>query len=150
MTNTLDGAVSEEASVIRPVSVRQRGGARLSFLGGKKKPEDLPYTPGQLNGISESKSTHSQKTSHESRRRSALKTSGENERKNSVPAGARSVAMRPGVDETTSYGGQAADADSHMLNKRSGSVRKRLSLLKLGGRKGGGKGAGAMGSLDEE
>lgn len=143
----LNGIKTEEASVIRQVSPRTRG-PRLSFLPGRKKePEQLNEATEHTNGGTETASTHRRSTSKETTRQSFFRspsidanrsdTSGE--RRGSSATGRESL-DKVSIDERT------PEKDSNVI--KMGSVRKRLSLLKLGMKSG--KSAGVMGSVDEE
>lgn len=125
----VNGAKSDEAITVRPVSVAQRNN-RMSILGGKKKPSDEPSSP-------------QSRQSRDAARRASLfhLQSGHGRNRSADQLGlseGHSVTIQgPSPDEFADGGG---------LVKKP-SVRKRLSLLKLGVMKGKGT---AMGSLDEE
>ncbi|CAM1503997.1 Fc.00g015880.m01.CDS01 [Cosmosporella sp. VM-42] len=147
-STTLNGVTAEEASVIRPVSMRQRG-TRLSFLGGKKKEPDLPTEIiEEIHGDIETSSTHSRNLSrsqskeNQNHRLSFFRTQSiEKHDELTSPISGR------GSFEQVSRDEKSFDKSGVALAKK-GSVRKRLSLLKLG--KKNTKSNGMMGSLDEE
>ncbi|KAM5351865.1 hypothetical protein ACJ41O_004588 [Fusarium nematophilum] len=154
MGANLNGVTTEEASVIRPVSVRQRG-TRLSFLGGKKKEPELPTEPEEPAGDVETASSRSRSLSHtqsrDNHRRSFFRTPSHDEKHPESPGG---FSSRASLEQIIRGGGGGGDGDRAADNKAGGglakknSVRKRFSMLKLGRK--GSKGNGMMGSLDEE
>lgn len=143
IAGVLNGVGAEEASIIRPVSARR--GTRLSFLGGKKKSsQDITNEmPLHINGDAEDSSAHGRAMSKDTTKRSLFRPSLDNGRGEN---GARVSAERRGSKDDTA----SADKDEPSPVKRGGSVRKRLSMLKLGGKKSSKNGGGMMGSLDEE
>ncbi|KAF4980600.1 hypothetical protein FZEAL_3413 [Fusarium zealandicum] len=146
---TLNGVTTEEASVIRPVSMRQRG-TRLSFLGGKKKEPDLPTEPEEVAGDIETASSHSRSLSRSRskenhHRRSFFRTQPHDDNPPESPGG---FSSRGSFEQVGSGDDKAAvNKTGGGLGKKS-SVRKRFSMLKLGRKSS--KGNGMMGSLDEE
>lgn len=190
-TNTpllANGAATEEVKIVQPVSLRQGRGARLSFLGGRKKDQkseqgrSAPHTNGDGPGNhhaheDESGSTgRSRSLSKENvNRRSFFRThsSPENTRPNTqvngadMSLGGSGRMETSGMDWVTDSGGPRESSGvsgmpdkERVLSDQSsggggpggmlnvGSVRKRLSLLRLGKKTS--KGSGLMGSLDEE
>ncbi|TPX08866.1 uncharacterized protein E0L32_009684 [Thyridium curvatum] len=157
------GAVVEEVSTVRPVSLRQGRGARLSFLGGRRK--DTPPTP-QLNGEGKALSqqqtngdTESATSDHSGRRsrdnpnrRSFFRAHSHDKAPNtsgSMTNGHDSSGGTGGDWVTDSGGRQSSDVDRDRHDSSAiGSVRKRLSMLKLGKKTS--RGNVLMGSLDEE
>jgi len=152
-------AVLEEASAVRPISLRQRG-TRLSFRGGRRKGSqqsngDVP-SPVQSNGEnSESNSQHSKSIENMNRmlrtqpsnissspsyplRNDSLDVTGSS----SIPS--RSRKSKEIVDVVESDFGRLGEGG--VLRIRS--VRKRLSVLKLGKRPS--KSNGFVGGLSEE
>lgn len=129
----VNGAKADE---VRPVSLAQRN-PRLSILGTKKKPLDEASSP---------QSPQSPQSKDAGRRLSLFQlqsASSDHSRNHSsdqlgVSEGHSVSVKGPGPDEHASDTGLA----------KKGSVRKRLSMLKLGVMKGN-KG-NMMGSLDEE
>lgn len=131
--------------MIRPVSVRR--GTRLSFLGGKKKEVDVSADIEEVNADTETSSIHSRTTnrthhSKENHRLSFFRT--QSMEKHSDVA---SPVSGTGSFEQTSREKTSIEVPRTPLGKKN-SVRKRLSLLKLG--KKNTKSNGMMGSLDEE
>ncbi|KAK4442243.1 putative dedicator of cytokinesis protein 1 [Podospora aff. communis PSN243] len=182
-----NGATTEEVKILQPVSLRQGRGARLSFLGGRKKDakENTPPVP-QLNGDHHH---HEDEGSNLSRNRSIGKENGNrrsffrgHSSSESNTAGARSAGYTNGaemspatvrsgridhsMDWVTDLGAARESTDATAVDKERtlvasehgsstvggmqslGSVRKRLSILRLG--KKSSKGNGLMVSLDEE
>ncbi|KAF7559219.1 hypothetical protein G7046_g4943 [Stylonectria norvegica] len=149
MGTTLNGVTTEEASVIQPVSLRQRG-ARLSFLGGKKKEPDPPAEHEEDSGDPETSSIHShghsisQTTSKENRRHSFFRVQSTEEKHHDVPASP--LVGKESFEHVVTSEDSGTEKPAVLAKK--GSVRKRLSMLKIG--KKSGKANGMMGSLDEE
>lgn len=165
-TTDLNGAgVVEEASAVQPMSVKQRG-TRLSFLGGRRK-ESKDSNVDNVFSISEEDSASSpmshpgsQRGMSKDNRRSFFRgpthetiitakpyaqaqPNGESHTPDWVQSVARKSSELVGImDKGT---------EKHMDNgsPRRGSVRKRLSMLKLGSNKKG-RPNGAMGGVDEE
>lgn len=144
----MNGVRTEEVSVVRPVPVQQRSG-RLSFLNKRKSSGPLREST-LMNGDGETPVTSPTRTmSRDAQRRASFfrVSSGDSKRAaNTEHPGASAVEdeRRPsqasGKDESGSEGGGPG------VSKR-GSVRKRLSMLRLGRKS---SKAGLMGSLDEE
>ncbi|KAK1250508.1 hypothetical protein MKX08_010511 [Trichoderma sp. CBMAI-0020] len=132
----VNGVKAEEATVIRQITPRQRGAARLSFLGGKKK----EFSPGQegadqVNGNGGDVKAHTRGLSKDS----AL----------------HNMSRSPIVDQEAAGDKRGVSLDLLSRNgvvdaeaKKNKSVRKRFSLLKLGMKHS--KTGAMMGSLDEE
>ena len=154
--------MGEEAAVVRQVSVHHPRGTRLSFLGGRKKSNDQRMEGvEQMNGIYEapspqgSRSGHSHKRSHShskdsnQHRQSFFRShSGDvnGERRGSNTSGKGSSGDRRNSQDERNP--EEKESLGSGLMKRGGSVRKRLSMLKIGMK---GKGGNeTMGSLDEE
>ncbi|KAK0389792.1 hypothetical protein NLU13_3365 [Sarocladium strictum] len=160
IASTLNASVGEqEASVLRPVSLRQRG-PTVSILAGRRKDSDPSSPQENTNGTTEPLSQSHSTSSKENNRRSLLRNPladvthpGEN---GGTDWGA-SLGLRRSTDKarvTETY--SSADPQSKEQERpqqvnigKRGSVRKRLSLLRIGG-SGGTKKSGTMGSLDEE
>lgn len=147
IATVVNGARVEEASVVRPVSVQQRN-TRLSFLD-KRKYSDAQRDAGYINGdMGEPASPISPLTGTMSRdgnyRTSMLRHQssdiGRNQSTDHFGFG------EDGTDLSKSRSQTEHASDGGSLTKK-GSVRKRLSMLKLGVMKNKG---GTMGSLDEE
>lgn len=123
----MNGVKTEEASVVRPVSVQQRN--RLSFLN-KRKISDPPRES-LVNGDVELPRKETPK------RASFFRV--------------QSADDRPPADQPTFDDRRPSEtSDKAPSLSKKGSVRKRLSMLKLGGGKKNSSKQGAMGSLDEE
>jgi dedicator of cytokinesis protein 3 len=182
-----NGAANEEVKILQPVTLRQGRGARLSFLGGRKKDakENTPPVP-QINGDNHahedegSNLSHSRSTGKENGNRRSFFRGHSSSESNTV--GARSAGYTNGaemspatigggrvdqsMDWVTDSGAARESTDATAVDKERtlsssehgsstvggiqslGSVRKRLSILRLG--KKSSKGNGLMGSLDEE
>jgi hypothetical protein len=156
----LNGIAGEEAAVVRQVSVHHQRGTKLSFLGGRKKSIDQRMDGGeQANGMHEAPSPQGSRSGH-SHKRSTSKDGNQHrqsffrshsgdvngERRGSSPSGKGSSGdRRNSLDERNPEEKKSLGAG---LMKRGGSVRKRLSMLKLGMK--GKSGNDMMGSLDEE
>ncbi|KAK0639107.1 hypothetical protein B0T16DRAFT_394897 [Cercophora newfieldiana] len=180
-----NGASTEEVKILQPISLRQGRGARLSFLGGRKKDakENAPPLP-TLNGDTYA---HEDEASAISRSRSIGKENSNGNRRsffrghsssenNAVgprsggystngaemsPATVGGGRMDQSMDWVTDSGNARESTDATAVDKTLSdqggtvggiqslsSVRKRLSILRLG--KKSSKGNGLMGSLDEE
>lgn len=172
-----------EVTTIQPVSMRQSRGARLSFLGGRKREHQSPpaaHMNGGQHPVNEMDENPSK--AQDSRRTSFFRShSLENAQSKagynvSVSASNGTVVSngplsRSNTDAsdwvTDSGGGSRGSYDTRMLSgtpvdsidkerdgsgdvatPKLGSVKKRLSLLKLGTRKA--KNNGMMGALSEE
>jgi len=169
-------AATEDATAVRPVSLRQGRGARLSFLGGLKKDQSSQhqqqlqqqYSPPppvpQINGNhlanghhQANNGDHHHNESHASQARGLGK---DNPNRRSFfrshpdqPKQSAVVVRVNGADGVGGGGGWAeSDAEKAAAEEQAaskvGNVRRRLSLLKLG--KKSSKGSGLMGSLEEE
>ncbi|KAI0181685.1 hypothetical protein GGR52DRAFT_578001 [Hypoxylon sp. FL1284] len=156
-------SLAEEAAAIQPVSTKQRG-TRLSFLGGKKKePQqtngDL-LSPKPSKGDSDSNSQVS-KGKDNSNRRSIFRTQSSDTNNSSNP---QAQPYQNGLNSTTPDWGldrprksrevvDVLESDFDTRPNESGigfnSVRKRLSLLKLGKKPSKPNGL-FMGGLNEE
>ncbi|KAI1340030.1 hypothetical protein F5Y15DRAFT_62154 [Xylariaceae sp. FL0016] len=158
--------ILEEASAVQPISLRQRG-TRLSFLGGKRK--DSQVSNGEVPNLkqpskgeySESNSQHS-KSRQNSHHRMSIFRSQSNETNSSanpfnqpmsnggvdstLPEWApdRSRKSKEVVDVLESDFGKPGDGSIVKM----GSVRKRLSMLKLGKKQS--RPNGLMGGVTEE
>lgn len=158
------GGKSDETSVVRQVSLKQRS-ARLSFLPGRRQQENEPRAEadGVMNGSSpEPKvSPHSSgsRSSGKARRESIFRsqslddgwqdntapsTNGTGRRGSLVSKGSldRSISL----DRSMSLDKEVPDKDAPI--KKTGSMRKRLSLFKMGMKSH--RRGGVMGSVDEE
>ena len=153
IASALSGSMGEEASVLRPVSLRQKG-PTLSLLGGRRKDSD-PIRPVEIvNGTQETASHRRSTSGKNGARRSILRnpltenSTGMNGDWGVNLAMKKSSEAPPAVSEIPNN--NKNDSSEPEVGKR-GSVRKRLSMLRLGG--GGGKKGGGgrgLGSLDEE
>ncbi|KAG5925038.1 hypothetical protein E4U42_004489 [Claviceps africana] len=152
----------ETTSLVRQVSLKQRS-ARLSFLPGRRQSETerAPEAERNRNGSPRSSTSHSRSRSTTKARRQSLFRSqsmddGLEGGGSAVSAGAANGSARRGsatskssLDRSISVEEKAAPAqDAEIAAKRRGSVRKRLSQLKMGMK--GAKRGGIMGSVDEE
>lgn len=154
----LNGTKVEETSIVRQVSLRQRS-ARLSFLPGRKQQhqQQQPETDQQsetvtVNGSPESKASHRRSRSFGkgARRQSIFKSQSMDEglQDNTSGMGRRgSSASKGSFDRKSSIDEHVTEAEIPPV-KRTGSVRKRLSLFKMGIKSN--KSGGVMGSVDEE
>ncbi|KAF7544942.1 hypothetical protein G7Z17_g9550 [Cylindrodendrum hubeiense] len=144
----INGVTTEEASVIRPVSMRQKG-ARLSFLGGKKMQLDLPPEPEESAVDVDTSSSHSRSLSHtqsrDNRRHSFFRTQSQEEKHQDDQHGG--FTSRGSFEVVGPVDEKSSEKNGGGLTKKN-SVRKRFSMLKLGKKTS--KGNGMMGSLDEE
>lgn len=131
----MNGVKAEEATVIRQITPRQRGAARLSFLGGKKKDASPSQeVADQVNGNGGDIKAHTRGLSKDS----ALHNMSRPQVVDQEAAGEkRGVSL-----DLLSRNGDEPEA------KKNKSVRKRFSLLKLGMKHS--KTGALMGSLDEE
>ncbi|KAK7425244.1 Deoxycytidine kinase 1 [Neonectria magnoliae] len=149
-----NGVTTEEASVIRPASMRHKG-ARLSFLGGKKRDLDLPTEPEENVVDVETSSSHSRSLSQSqskdnnnhghNRRHSFFKTQSHDVNHQDDSHGG--FVNRGSVEVVRQVDEKPGQKIGGGLSKKN-SVRKRFSILKLGRK--GSKGNDMMGSLDEE
>ena len=164
--SAVNGTTADEVSTVQPVSLRQGRGARLSFLGGRKKDsislinEDTTSHPDSDMSLS-----HTRNLSKDNpNRRSFFRAHANDNRQPPINGlGPTDMSGANGAEWLTDAGlressdGLTLEKDKEnafSLNgfpapSRVGSVRKRLSLLKIGGTKKP-KGNGTMGSLDEE
>ena len=165
-----NGAITEEVKIVQPVSIRQGRGARLSFLGGRKKDQAPPPPVPQLNGDHSTEADSSlgrSRSINKDNRRSFFRghAPSESARSNGTEM-SPAVWSGPRTDvsgtDWVSDSAPRESGDLHMLEKEKsmssdhssggvlhvGNVRKRLSILRLG--KKSSKGNGIMGSLDEE
>ncbi|KAG5983025.1 hypothetical protein E4U55_000921 [Claviceps digitariae] len=164
MAGSVNGAgkTDEITSVVQQVSLKQRS-ARLSFLPGRRQPETEPTSEGDKkvidsprSSISHSRSRSSGKARRQSLFRSQSMDEGLQGSSSAVSGGTAdgsarrgSVTSKSSLDRSLSVEEQSAPAQQlDVLVKRKGSVRKRLSLLKMGMK--GTKRGGLMGSVDEE
>lgn len=146
IATVVNGSKVEEASIVRPVSLQQRQ-TRMSFLSKRKPLDTQQRNSVQMNGGSEDPSSPLTPTSRDVTRRSSLfrpQPSSDNSRNQSTD--------QLGLAEARTGSSKGHPQDEHLPESvplaKKGSVRKRLSMLKLGVMKGNNR--GAMGSLDEE
>ena len=151
-----------EASVIQPV--RAGRGARLSFLGNKKKdqkPNGDPQTRSRGPSV-----TQPQTRSHRSGTQSSANTDSAQSRARSGSGntprrslfrhetpGANGDSGSDWVTDSNPRGSLEIgdkDGDKGVGIHKMGSVRRRLSMLKIGKRGGSVRGRNVMGSVDEE
>lgn len=159
---------------MQPVPLRPGRGARLSFLGGRKK-EAPPQQNGELGHISEAGSSEHNSKGADSHGRSNFRSqSHENQRPGPGTAGSASNGTHPNgpvsrsgteASEWVTDSGSHASHDTRILAgtsvdsletkeresvgvPRLGSVKKRLSMLMLSKKPG--KGNGEMDALHEE
>lgn len=164
----LNGTKAEETSIVRQVSLRQRS-ARLSFLPGRRQHhqqqqqqqqpsptkqegdeapemETAPGSPEPKMSTSRSRSF-----SKSSRRQSIFKPPSVDESlQDAVNGSGRrgSSASKGSVDRKSSSIDEFVTEAEYPVVKRSGSMRKRLSLFKMGIKSS--KHGGTMRSVDEE
>ncbi|KAI8634268.1 SH3 domain-containing protein [Xylariaceae sp. FL1651] len=154
-------AILEEASAAQPISMRQRG-ARLSFLGGKRK--DSQQSNGDISNSVHTKGENSESNSQHSRskenpnRRTIFRTQSTDTNSSSNyhrTNGSTDAATFPSVPDRSRKSKEIIDVvegdfgrsgDGGVL--RMGSVRKRLSILKLGKKPS--KPNGIMAGVNEE
>ena len=167
--SAINGTAAEEVSTVQPVSLRQGRGARLSFLGGRKKDQhsiSLINEDATSHPDSEMNLNHARNLSKDNpNRRSFFRAHSNDNRQPPINGlGSTDMSGANGTEWLTDAGlressdGLTLEKDKEnafALNglaapSRVGSVRKRLSLLKIGGTKKQPKGNGTMGSLDEE
>ncbi|KAK5658687.1 hypothetical protein OQA88_2086 [Cercophora sp. LCS_1] len=167
-----NGAAQEEVKIVQPVSLRQGRGARLSFLGGRKKDSNPPPPVPQING--DHSHSHDGNDSDLSRSRSFSKDNpnrrsffrATHSSSDTRVAGSSTLANGEQMSPAIGGGGGGghkmdvsgmdwvSDSNEGTTEEKGGglhsigSVRKRLSILRLG-KKGGRRGEN-MGSLDEE
>jgi len=177
-----NGATTEEVKILQPISLRQGRGARLSFLGGRKKDakENVPPLP-HINGdghayedetsaLSRSRSTGKENGNrrsffrgHSSSENAVGRSGGYTNGTEMSPATVGGGRVDQSMDWVTDSGAARESTDATAVDRERtlsdqgsggggiqslGSVRKRLSILRLG--KKSSKGNGLMGSLDEE
>jgi hypothetical protein len=148
MIGVLNGS-KEDTAIAQSVGVRQRG-TRLSLLGPKRSPAVEQQPDGGnngSNGIVDAMGIHSRNFSKDTIRRSIFRAQSSDDGGASPVIGNGSDAGRNSLEQTVSRGEKPQEKES-ASSKRTGSVRKRLSMLGL--RRRPSKGGGAMGSLDEE
>ncbi|GAB0135238.1 nrps [Epichloe bromicola] len=156
------GGKSDETSMVRQVSLKQRS-ARLSFLPGRRQQENEPRAEadGVMNGSPEPKvSPHSgSRSSGKARRESIFRSQSLDDgwQDNTAPTtngtGRRgSLASKGSLDRSISLDRSVSldeeVPDKNAPIKKTGSMRKRLSLFKMGMKSH--KRGGVMGSVDEE
>ncbi|ODA82107.1 hypothetical protein RJ55_00612 [Drechmeria coniospora] len=152
IASPLIGIKAEEASIGQRVSLRQRG-TRLSFLAGRRQePEQTPEPVG-VNSGTDMASAIRRSLSKGARRRQSLFMSksmdGDFGRNEDAGMGRRnSSASKQSLDRGSTKDDKSLDSEGPGLVKRGGSVRKRLSMLKLGKKTS--KVSGVMRSVDEE
>lgn len=141
ISSVMNGVRTEEASVVRPVSTQQRS-TRLSFLN-KRKPSDPAEANFLINGdVEPSTTSHGRTASKDPSRRASFFRVASSDALNRTPTEQTHTSVEDRRPSETS--------DKTPSLSKKGSVRKRLSMLKLGGGKKSGGKQGAMGSLDEE
>lgn len=140
---------TEDASGVQPTKAGR--GTRLSFLGGRRKESsgDIPLQPNGDAEASPRRPTAKDTTLH---RRSFFRSHSNDQTQPQSQANGHD-----GADWVTDSGGRTS-TDTGLTDKeqgerspglvKMGSVRKRLSMLKIG--KKNSKGTDLMGSLDEE
>ncbi|KZL82565.1 sh3 domain-containing protein [Colletotrichum incanum] len=160
-----NGVVAEEVSTVQPIAIRQGRGTRLSFLGGRKK-----ESPVLQQTISDTPVSGDSEDNGSQRSRSFSRTQDNPSRRSFFRAPSTDAPRILGSNDATSEwvtdsgGRQSLDAGMNLTEKereyrderltespgiaKRGSVRKRLSLLKLG--KKSNKNGSAMGSVHEE
>ena len=153
-----------EASVIQPV--RAGRGARLSFLGGKKKDQPKPNGDQQARSRGPSYSQPQTRTQRSGTQSSANTDSAQSRARSGSGNAPRRNLFRheappptngdSGSDWVTDSNPRASleigdkDGDKGVGIHKMGSVRRRLSMLKIGKRGGSVRDRTVMGSLDEE
>ncbi|KAK7977992.1 hypothetical protein PG996_004039 [Apiospora saccharicola] len=150
-------ATVEEASAVQPISVKQRG-TRLSFLGGKRKSSvremnsDRPISSGDTESDGMSSSRGKEGVNRMSFFRAPTNDGATGNSVNNSPQG--EVATADWSQSHDRKSSDVVDVYDHNDEKpfggpKLGSVRKRLSMLRLGG-KWPHKAHGPMGGVDEE
>lgn len=140
----MNGVKAEEATVIRQITPRQRG-ARLSFLGGRKKELDGSEATDQANGNPGEMKAHARGLSKDNAPHNLSQTQGMDNAHQDTHREKRGGSVgRVSLDALTKD--RPSMDEPETKNKKS--VRKRFSLLKLGMKHH--KAGTAMGSLDEE
>lgn len=160
---------------MQPVPLRPGRGARLSFLGGRKKEAAQQQHNGELGNINETGSNENVNKGADNHRRSVFRSqSYENQRPGLGTTGSASNGTQSNVprsrsgteaSEWVTDSGSHASHDTRILAgtsvdsldtkdresvgvPRLGNVKKRLSMLMLNKKPG--KGNGEMDALDEE
>lgn len=154
-------ATVEEASAAQPISLKQRG-TRLSFLGGKRKnSKDMNSgDSGLSSGDAESNSSRGQKEANNNRKSFFRTHTGESnlggpqpnvtsQPQGEVAATDWAQSMSRKSSEVVDVYDRSSSEEKPFSGARIGSVRKRLSMLRLGG-KWPHKAHGPMGGVDEE
>ena len=157
---------STEAAIVQPV--RAGRGARLSFLGGKKNPTKPNGDPPQTRSRGPSYSQPQTRTQRSATQSTANTDSGQSRTRSgsgNAPPGRRSLFRHEtpqtngadsGSDWVTESNPRGSfdigdkDGDKGVGIHKMGSVRRRLSMLKIGKRGGSVRDRTVMGSLDEE
>ncbi|KAL2759794.1 hypothetical protein ACRALDRAFT_1074067 [Sodiomyces alcalophilus JCM 7366] len=162
MSNGLS-ILSEEASVVQPVSIRPGRGARLSLLGGRKRdPSSSPQTNGDKSGAHENGEVLNGRSKSMDRDPNSRRNFFRSPAVGGTPP--NGAADAEGSEWVTDSGGrQSSDVRSSTADKedderlppsggngltKKGSVRKRFSMLRLGKKTS--RGNVLMGSVDEE
>ncbi|KAI1863319.1 uncharacterized protein JN550_009639 [Neoarthrinium moseri] len=153
--------VVEEAAAAQPISLKQRG-TRLSFLGGRRKEsresngENMTSIgDGDSNSVSASQRSRSKENrlsffrapSHETTISANPFTHGHTNGEPTTPEWVQNVARKS--SELVGIVEKGHDSRGLDGGPKIGSVRKRLSMLKLGGKKTA-RPNGTMGGVDEE
>ena len=128
--------------------MHQPKGTRLSFLPGRKKSHDQRAEGDPFNGVSETISSHRRSLSKDKPRGNHFWSPSADEGRNNVGVQRQGSTAGYSIPEKGPQHEVTPVEKEPGMMKRGGSVRKRLSMLKLG-IKGGNK-ANGMGSLDEE
>ncbi|KAL7798180.1 hypothetical protein V8C37DRAFT_247687 [Trichoderma ceciliae] len=143
----VNGVKAEEATVIRQIMPRQRGGARLSFLGGRKNQANPCHeTTDQGNGNAGDVKAHTRGHSKDC----ALQNVSRSQATDGITVQDANGENRGGLVGKISLDILSRDRPvvEEPETKKKQSVRKRFSLLKLGMKHN--KAGIAMGSVDEE
>jgi hypothetical protein len=145
IATVLNGADDEDTAVAQSVAVRQRG-TRLSFLGSKKSSPVQPTE--QDHAMSGLGIENNYSLSKENRRRSTLRSYSQDDSYNGNGSdGSNQLGRQESFDKGRTSTDRSSEKESSIV-KRTGSVRRRLSLLTM--TKKSTKGSGIMGSLNEE
>ncbi|CEJ79966.1 Putative Dedicator of cytokinesis protein 1 [[Torrubiella] hemipterigena] len=138
----------EEAAIVRQVTVQQKG-TRLSFLGGRKKSHDpsadFPLSPMSNNAVNGHRRSLSKDKSSPNR---FWSPASETVTSPILNARRQSTPSRDSLDNRSSQDGRPSLDKEPSPLKRGGSMRKRLSLLKIGLKPS--RSTNFMGSVDEE
>lgn len=153
-----------EASVIQPV--RAGRGARLSFLGGKKKdqpkangePQTRPRGPSYSQPQTRTQRSGTQSSANTDSAQSRARSGSGNAPRRSLFRHEEAAPTNgdSGSDWVTDSNARASleigdkDGDKGVGIHKMGSVRRRLSMLKIGKRGGSVRDRTVMGQLDEE